>query len=285
MTPDPQRLQYLEAMGITAWTSRYRFVNARESERSEWQLPEAPKKAAPGERLHALLETPADAAGRSAGHAAGEAPTPDASPSEAPASSRARALLGEPPATAKAPPSALENAEAETGENDVFAPALERRDPLRFRLSLAILAERWWLILPGERPLSSAGEALLNQQLAAAGLPVEWRILSTFSWPLMDVPTTDPEAEAREGIEVFCAGQAQRNALQVDGAIVVGADGAWAGLLPEAPADGESMSWQHWPHPDDLLGSADAKRDCWPLLRRAGDHWRLAGDGAETAPR
>ena len=55
MIGDPQRLQYLEAMGITTWTSRYRFVNARPTEQVEWETAPAPEKPAPGQRLHALL--------------------------------------------------------------------------------------------------------------------------------------------------------------------------------------------------------------------------------------
>lgn len=40
MTPEPQRLQYLEAMGVTAWVARYQLPNARPSETCEWELPE-----------------------------------------------------------------------------------------------------------------------------------------------------------------------------------------------------------------------------------------------------
>ncbi|WP_110667088.1 hypothetical protein [Salinicola halophilus] len=287
MTADPQRLQYLEAMGVPAWVSRYRFTNAKATEQSEWVEPAKREKPAPGERLHALLDrTEPVEETRRRSDASDATSTDQASASESTGAAtaphgertgRARALLGaeigldesrKPVEEAPATPAPTDEPATDAG---VAA------EPLRFSLHLAVLDGRWWLLLPGERALSKAGEALLQQMLAAAGMPARWQSLAHLRWPLMPTPTTDPEGEAREGIEVFCAGQARRNGLTIDGAIVVG-DESWTALVGAASA---STTFHRWPHPDDLLGSVSAKRDSWVQLGAAGKRWRTTSDDAE----
>lgn len=277
MIPDPQRLQYLEAMGITAWVSRYRFVNARPTEQGEWRLPDAPVKAAPGQRLQALLETPAPPV--PARRSAREPLEPAGEGGISSSVARARALLEGTEGTSAGVAASSVSIEAvttpEVSSNAVPEAALQR-EPLRFKLTLGVLGERWWLMLPGDRPPSVAGQKLLCQLLNAADLPPQWTPLGTLSWPLMEVPVSDPVEEAREGVQVFCAGQAQRNALAVDGAIVVGGgDETWSLLLGRLAEETQAsdMTYHHWPHPDDLLASSQAKRDCWPMLRRTADAW------------
>ncbi|WP_251976987.1 hypothetical protein [Salinicola avicenniae] len=280
MTPDPQRLQYLEAMGIAAWTSRYRFVNARATEQGEWQPAGRPAQAAPGERLHALLE---DAQRAPAAPPAEAVASADPSPTETkgptgsesvPATSRVRALLGDQtPETSPATAAADDSEIVEAREPEVLA------DPLRFSLSLGVIGERWWLMLPGERALSPQDEALLCQLLQAAGLPPRWRAVATLDWPLMATRVADPAGEAREGIQVFCAGQAQRNGLSIDGAIVVEGDAAWQALLERDYGSSESVAELdfatfRWPHPADLRLSAAAKRAAWQRLQSASAAWR-----------
>lgn len=281
MIGDPQRLQYLEAMGITAWASRYRFANALTTEQSEWQIPSAPEKPAPGQRLHALLETPAPTAeprragaeaesGKDSG--AGARPASSAGHEPMPALSRARALLD---GSASDPASGGRDTSRSAAQSEsappaqstgaVESPVEPSADPLRFTLSLAVLGGRWWLMLPGERTLSTAGQALLEQMLRSVALPPSWSPVSRLTWPLMDVPAVDPAGEARDGIQVFCAGQARRHDLAIDGAIVVG-DERWAPLLSES-SDGDTWAYHALPHPDDLLSSAKGKRDCWPQLQ------------------
>ncbi|MGM8932686.1 hypothetical protein [Salinicola halophyticus] len=295
MIADPQRLQYLEAMGIAAWTSRYRFVNARPTEQGEWQVAAEPDKPAPGQRLQALLETPSSPVARD--HPAVSAPEPEIGVPSEPAASppaRARALLeGVSPATvsssAATPRQASPSASSPVGSAEEVAKRPVLADPLRFTLSLAVIGDRWWLMLPGDRPLSTAGHALLEQMLRSVGVPGDGAALSSLSWPLMDVPASDPADEAREGIQVFCAGQAQRHGLTIDGAIVVG-DEIWAPLLNDVEKNAENSAGRNssdddagsdvgWtchslPHPDDLLTSADAKRECWSRLQSLATAWR-----------
>ncbi|MDH4574267.1 hypothetical protein [Salinicola acroporae] len=281
MIGDPQRLQYLEAMGIATWASRYRFVNAKPTEQVEWEVATEPEKPAPGQRLQALLETPARPVER-------DRPVADASPTQQAAAplSRARALLGEdapriesprpsPDRTAD-PDTAVFSAPTVSGDGqppvDVAKNVVPAAEPLRFTLSLAVIGERWWLLLPGERPISAAGQALLGQMLQSAGMPAGGTPLSRLTWPLMDLPASDPTDEAREGIQVFCAGQAHRHGMKIDGAIAVG-DEIWSSLLSDS-ADESDWTCHRLPHPDDMLGSANAKRECWPLLQAAGSAWR-----------
>lgn len=282
-------------MGITAWASRYRFANARSTEQSEWQLPAAPEKPAPGQRLHALLETSAQPVEPRRPEPEAESRLDSKPGSESPAAnepalSRARALLdgsasdatsgGQGASRAVAQPEAAgsttsSSASADAGE----APAQALVDPLRFTLSLAVIGGRWWLMLPGERPLSAAGQTLLEQMLRSVALPPSWSPLSRLTWPLMDVPAVDPAGEAREGIQVFCAGQARRHDLAIDGAIVVG-DELWSPLLSES-AEGDGWVYHALPHPDDLLSSSKAKRDCWPLLQAVARAWQSDARSAD----
>ncbi|WP_168014036.1 hypothetical protein [Halomonas salinarum] len=57
---EPQRLQYLEAMGLTAWVGRYRLPNAAATEVCAWEEPAAPAAKAPAARLQALMEDVAE---------------------------------------------------------------------------------------------------------------------------------------------------------------------------------------------------------------------------------
>lgn len=270
-------------MGITTWTSRYRFVNARPTEQVEWETAPSPEKPAPGQRLQALLETPARPVEVERDRPAAE--SAPAQPTVAPLS-RARALLdgatGEGVKESRSPAS---NSESTSRQAPASRPAEEARtddavqsadqvptEPLRFTLSLSVIDERWWLLLPGERPLSAAGQTLLGQMLKSVGIPANGAPLSNLTWPLMDAPASDPVDEAREGIQVFCAGQARRHGMHIDGAIVVG-DEIWSPLLSD-PADEAGWICHALPHPDDLLTSAKAKRECWPLLQSMGQAWR-----------
>ncbi|WP_110655237.1 hypothetical protein [Salinicola halimionae] len=280
MIGDPQRLQYLEAMGIAAWTSRYRFVNARPTEQGEWEVAAAPAKPAPGQRLQALLESPSAPVERH--QPVVDVPSDPVEASTPPA--RARALLEgvssaniAPSVPTSRPVSPSTPAPVDRAEEPVERPALA--DPLRFTLSLSVIGDRWWLMLPGGRPLSEAGQTLLGQMLKSIGVPANWSALSSLSWPLMSLPASDPSAEAREGIQVFCAGQAQRHGLTIDGAIVVG-DDSWAPLLSEAE-DNADWACHSLPHPDDLLASADAKRECWTRLQSLAHAWQQGASQQE----
>ncbi|WP_242495844.1 hypothetical protein [Salinicola tamaricis] len=226
MIADPQRLQYLEAMGIPAWVSRYRLINARPTEHCEWEMPTAAEKPAPGQRLHALLETPPAHPEPAAPAFAVASPEPAERVEGSAPVARARALLGEDQAPAEAPAPA---ADATAAPPAPVAAAAERAAPLRFSLTLTVLDQRWWLLLPGGREgLSAPALTLLKQMLVAAGLPGDWRALSSLDWPLMETPVDDPVGEARDGLAVFCGGQAMRNGLSITGAIVIPGEDAAA---------------------------------------------------------
>ncbi|MBE0490489.1 MAG: hypothetical protein IBX53_15590, partial [Halomonas sp.] len=96
MITEPQRLQYLEAMGLTAWVARYALPNARPTPACEWELPEAPPAEAPGDRLHALLDEASEVP-----PARSVEPEPPRA-ARAPRPGMARALLAE-PSTQQAP--------------------------------------------------------------------------------------------------------------------------------------------------------------------------------------
>ncbi|WP_110689045.1 hypothetical protein [Salinicola endophyticus] len=274
MIADPQRLQYLEAMGVPAWVSRYRLINARSTEQCEWAVPAA-EKPAPGQRLHALLETPPAHSEPAAPAPAVATPEPAERVEGSAPVARARALLGEDQAPAEAPAPAADTTAAPPAP---VAAAAERAAPLRFSLTLAVLDQRWWLLLPGGREgLSSAAQALLKQMLVAAGLPGDWRALSSLDWPLMEAPVDDPVNEARDGLAVFCRGQAMRNGLSISGAIVIpGADDEALFADDDTPFE---VDCHRWPHPGTLLGDTAAKRACWPQLHATGEAWRQATAG------
>ena len=140
MTPEPQRLQYLEAMGLTAWASRYRLPNALPTPACEWETasPEAEGRRAPGERLHALLDEAAEA------QVAAPRPAPaEPEPRHRLSSGKARALLGD-----------LVPAEAKEAEHEAPrpGPVQQRGEALRFTLQVACLDGRWLVLLPGKAP-------------------------------------------------------------------------------------------------------------------------------------
>ncbi|WP_136255515.1 hypothetical protein [Onishia niordana] len=57
---EPQRLQYLEAMGLTTWVGRYRLPNAAATEVCTWEEPAVPAAKAPAARLQALMDDVAE---------------------------------------------------------------------------------------------------------------------------------------------------------------------------------------------------------------------------------
>ena len=111
----------------------------------------------------------------------------------------------------------------------------------------------------------------------AAGLPGDWRAHSSLDWPLMEAPVDDPVNEARDGLAVFCRGQAMRNGLSISGAIVIpGADAEALFADDDTPFE---VDCHRWPHPGTLLGDMAAKRACWPQLHATGEAWRQATAG------
>jgi len=270
---EPQRSQYLEAMGLTAWVGRYRLPNARESQACDW--PEPPREPArpPAQRLHALLDE--------------AAPEPRlAAPSEdSPAvphakARRARALLGsadEPaePETRQAAPAVAATETAET------APVAEPQEALRFALQVAALEGRWLILLPGDTPPDAQALRLLGNLLQAAGIEADMPTFQAFRWPLMDgLSVESPLQEAQDGLRAFIDGrrrrgwQPERVLLFGDDPVlkrVLASDAEHSGLLDLPLWQGETLPA--------LATSAEAKRALWPRL----SEWRAAWRSLEGA--
>lgn len=267
MTTEPQRLQYLEAMGLTAWVARYALPNARPTPACDWELPEAPPTEAPGERLHALLDEAREVP-----------PSPRPAEPEPPRAARpprpgmARALLGEAPVEeAAAAPKAAE------------AEASPPREALRFAFQVACLEGRWLLILAGERAPGPVELKLLANLLRAAGIAAPLPVFQSFRWPLQaGLPVHEPREEARDGLRAFVEG-ARRRGWMPERLLLFGREPVLdevLGLEGERCPLLELPAWQG-PALDELAESAEAKRALLAPLLSWGEAWR---DAAEEAP-
>ncbi|WP_288988849.1 hypothetical protein [uncultured Cobetia sp.] len=323
MTPEPQRLQYLDAMGLTAWVGRYQLPNALPTQACDWPEPQAAEAVAPQARLHALIdETPrppaahqtADASHGSSTQAGGMAgsatPRP---PGPSPASS-ARALLGMAPAAVEAPaaaasptPGAAEtsstaswgtpptqvSAEAPAADEAVTPPAADK-PPLRFSVQLAALEGRWLIMLPGDEAPHLEGEALLKALWRAAGIEAASGLtFSHFRWPLLpNLKASAPLEEAREGLHAFLSGPARRG-WQPERLLIFGSDeasetlrevlGITASERGEATSSLLNLPVWQGPALPVLARSSEAKRKLWPLLIRWGREWQSASPQTDAS--
>jgi len=265
VTAEPQRLQYLEAMGLTAWAARYRLPNARPTPACEWQdaTPQAETRP-PGARLHALLDEAAQA----------QAAIPRPAPAEPearhrPAAGKARALLGE-----LVPPGEQDDA---TPEVQRSAAVRHRGEALHFTLQVACLDGRWLVLLPGEAPPGNVELRLLNHLLQAAGVVPEQRpAFEAFRWPQVEgLPVESPLEEAREGLQAFLAGR-QRRGWVPERLLVFGEDATLDEVLSLADGHCSLLALPAWQGPalGELAGSAEAKRALWPRMAGWRDAWQ-----------
>ncbi|SEL99620.1 hypothetical protein [Halomonas caseinilytica] len=271
MTTEPHRLQYLEAMGLTAWVARYRLPNACPTDACEWEPePAAEGARAPGERLHALLEDAAEA--------------PSTAPSsKEPAASRlppgqgkARALLGDlVPEDASAPV----EMPSEPARSSSVEPAGEA---LRFTWQVACLDGRWLLVLPRDAGPSDVEYRLLGNLLRAAGvIPARPLGFESFRWPPLEgLAVEAPLEEAQEGLRAFLNGRRQRG-WGPERLLVFGDDAVLGDLLVLADGRSGLLAMPVWQGPDlsELAGSAEAKRALWPRVQGWRRDWRV-GDEA-----
>ncbi|WP_191237726.1 hypothetical protein [Cobetia marina] len=297
MTSEPQRLQYLDAMGLTAWVGRYQLPNALPTEACEWPEPVVAEPVAPQARLHALIE---EAPQPTVSSPQAE-PAPARAPGPSPAAS-ARALLGMAPAEASVA-TAVQTREATGDESSSTAswgtpPAQATTEtvveaqvtppadqpPLRFSVQLAALDGRWLVMLPGDEAPHLEGEALLKALWRAAGItPTTDLTFSHFRWPLLaNLKASAPLDEAREGLRAFLNGPARRD-WQPERVLIFGNREDCATLrevlgITSSSGDAETSSlldipvWQG-PELVTLARSSDAKRQLWPLLIRWGKAW------------
>ncbi|MBS9403054.1 hypothetical protein KG088_05380 [Halomonas sp. TRM85114] len=270
MSPDPQRLQYLEAMGVTAWVARYRLPNARPTPACEWEIPAPVATEPPSERLHALLD---------------EAARPPSPPSSSTpevtrperhlrpvARGKARALLGEPPDEARESTSPELQADPDT------TPAPAAGEALRFIVQVACLDGRW-LVMLAERAAPRAEQArLLANLLQAAGvIPEQFSHFEAYHWPQMEgLPVEAPLDEARQGLKAFLDGR-RRRGWAPERVLLFGHDADLEAILALADGHCPTLALPAWQGPSlsELAASAEAKRALWPQM--AG--WRAAWRG------
>ncbi|AZM94597.1 MAG: hypothetical protein GYB28_08700 [Gammaproteobacteria bacterium] len=279
MTPDVIRRQYLEAMGITAWASRYQLPNARPTEACEWE--DAPAVTPPRERLHALLD---DAPAPRSRHQSAEGDsTPAAtgsalSPSSAPAA--VRALLGQPPAPDNKPADAPVAAAQESSTQE--KSPVSKVEPLTFSLSCICVGGRWLSLHEGE--ITPIEQQLLANMLRAAGvLNGEMPAVTYFKWPPMANTFTpqEPLEEAQDGVAAFIAGAAGRQGWQLErllwwGADELADDSPLARVMAVSQQQSKTLSLPVWQGPAlrTLAEHASAKRKLWPALVSLGQQWR-----------
>ncbi|GHE22381.1 hypothetical protein [Halomonas urumqiensis] len=273
MTAEPQRLQYLEAMGITAWVARYTLPNARPTPVCEWDMPEAAPAEAPGDRLHALLDeavTPQPLVR--------EAPQPARERTQRPANSRkARALLGDVP----------EEVAAESSPTIPTEPATaEPAEALRYTVQVGCLDGRWLVLLPGSESPGAPAHRLLDNLLHAAGIdPGHTVAFEAFSWPLAEgMPVYAPLEEAREGFAAFVAGCGRRG-WRPQRLLMFGHDETLARVVTLEAGHCPLLDLPAWQGPslDTLAGSAADKRALLPILAEWRDAWHSSAQGVENA--
>ncbi|MCW4150188.1 MULTISPECIES: hypothetical protein [Halomonadaceae] len=268
MTPEVVRRHYLEAMGITAWASRYQLPNARPTETCEWDdTPATPTP--PRERLQALLD---------------DVPAPRSAPAEAQTASdevtaspaAVRALLEEHQAPLSKPEAAAPAAVPTPSEAPVA------KEPLQFGVSCVCIGRRWLSIHAGE--IDASEQRLLANICQAVGLAGgSLPEVMFFKWPPMAnaFEPEDPLEEAREGVNAFISGAAIRQQWQLEKILLWGADAtdpdsaSLAKVLDVDNQQSRTLELPVWQAPSlaTLLHSADAKRNLWPALHALAQDW------------
>lgn len=280
MTQEVIRRHYLDAMGITAWTSRYQLPNALPTEACEWEA-SMPAPTPPRERLQALLD---DApAPRRAFPEARKPGAAIASPSAV------RALLvKETQGSEKHGSETYGQADQANTQPDV-TPVAETvpAKPLKFALSCLCVDSRWLVMQAGE--ITALEQQLLANLLHAAGIHQgALSDVTHFTWPQMvnAFAVEDPLDEAREGLAAFIAGQVSRQGWKLErllwwGELEVELDTQSGGeaplnrVLDVTQAHSQTLSLPVWQGPSlgSLLEGTSRKRDLWPALQALGQQW------------
>lgn len=274
------RRQYLDAMGITTWASRYQLPHALETPACEWE-DLTPQRVSPSQRLHALLDDAQHAEDQRQAHSAigdTEEVAPRA-PSDPAASTHAlRSLLEgtaeqtadtpQPPTTSTSLPTAPAG-RALHSEQDSLPEADSAR--LVFTLSSCCLEGRWLNLVPGT--LKHTERALLNNLLAVMTGTLATSVdVMTFSWPPManGPQPDDPLDEARDGLNAFVSGTARRHGWQLERVLWWGEPQAtpFAALLNLHNGQSQTLDLPVWQGAalEELAQSSDAKRRLLPRL-------------------
>lgn len=285
--PASHQLQYLEAMGITAWTARYRIPNAAETPACDWpEVAAAPAVEPPVQRLHSLLDE-APAVAVSTPKAIPKAPSLSSSPG------RMRALLdaatGEQVLTAEAglstpvsspASSALSTSSSSSNVAPVQAAVVQQA--LRFTLQVAALDDCWLVVLVQPKPPTPSEQRLLSALWASVGIHADHTSpYIDFQWPMIEgLMVESPLIEAQQGIKAFLEGRA-RSGLKPQQLVLFGTDDndSMTALRDVLALDNASHStllalpvWQG-PALSTLMASGQAKAALWPQLKALGQQW------------
>ncbi|MGS2742636.1 hypothetical protein ACU6TU_03445 [Halomonas sp. LS-001] len=281
MNAEVIRRQYLDAMGIATWASRYQLPNALETPACDWEDAK-PESSTPSQRLHALLD---DAQQVEAKRQAPQPSDPVAAPPSPTAASESsspqalRSLLGE--KTVETPaPKASTSASSDLApspplpENNAateVAAEPAKRESVVFTLSCCCIEGRWLSLLPGQ-PGSVEKTLLDNMLRVITGRKPALSDTFTFRWPpLANGPMPDnPLEEACDGVHAFLNGAARRNGWQLERVL-------WWGNAQESPFDvllnihdghSQTLDMPVWQGAalEALSQSADAKRALLPAL-------------------
>lgn len=257
MTPEAVRRQYLDAMGIASWASRYALPNALPTQACEWD--DTPTKTPPRDQLHALLD---DAATPRS-----DAVRPAALPSDV------KALLSNGSATPLMP-----EADPPPVPNPVPAAPVKS---LEFSFTCVCLDGRWLNICEGT--MLPVEQRLLSNILRAAGLiRGELPALTHFKWPPIATAFApdEPLEEAQEGVAAFIDGAASRQGWQLEKVLWWGAAEAADSVLGRVISLDNQQSntlllpvWQG-PSLASLASSASLKRALWPHLVELAAQWK-----------
>lgn len=281
MNQEVIRRHYLEAMGITAWASKYQLPNALPTQACEWEE-STPAPTPPRERLQALLDdAPAPRRKAPDSQALGEA---IASPSAVRA-----LLLNDKPASEKQDQLKQRQAKQVDAQSDMAEPIADAAPatpakPLEFSLSCLCLDGRWLVLQAGK--MSALEQQLLTNLLQAAGIQQgALPEVTHFTWPQMTnaFAVEDPLDEAREGLAAFIAGQVSRQGWQLERLLwwsELGAEQAPLDrILNVSDAHSRTLSLPVWQGPAlaSLLEGTTSKPDLWPALQSLSQQWAHAG--------
>lgn len=289
MTSEPHRLQYLDAMGLTAWVSKYQLPNALPSEVCDWPELERREKGAPAadsvaprERFQALLASEDASSPAAASDAGASQATP---PVRTAPGEHARALLeGLTPGGVEAGQPGQASSGAVSASRDQQSHQAEPRAEQahwEFRLQVGCVAGRWLVIVPSDHALSDLQSRLLGNLFAAAGVVLDQPPgLEAYRWPpfqggYLEVASHDPAQEARDGLSAFVSGR-QRMGWHPRQLLVFGMNDRLRQLLAIESEHSAALDLPVWVGPElqALSVSAEEKRALWPRL--AG--WKAAAD-------
>ncbi|MCM5705608.1 hypothetical protein [Larsenimonas salina] len=276
MVSEPQRRQYLEAMGLPTWEARYRLPFAEPTEACEWALPEMSPRG-PRQGVEALRDasrvdapvhtTPAHTAPVTAPSQPGKAQADDAS-SVSPRS--ARALLE----------GHVELPEHEKRESVTEAvPSEPTQAPLAFSWSVAALEGRWLIVALGGE-VSPRHQALLRALLAARRIfPSQPVAFESFEWPIVEgLLCHDPLGDAQDGIRAFIRGRQERGWF-IERVLTFGSDDTLSSVLGIENEHSTLLTLPVWQGPAlGELDTADAKRALWAGLEPWHEWWHGSTD-------